>query len=153
MSSEPENARPALGGVIHTYQKYNPAEFPSPTAEQPDLVSPAMEHMLMYGSTRELTEEELARAVHLDPSQIANLGPSIDALKAILEERKRKILQTYETDTVQQTSQKSFKDRAERVTPPGSLQKRFQRAVAEEQIYDLEHLWYSSGDERGQFAR
>ena len=34
-----------LGGIIHVYQKYDPVEFPSPTAEPPDLVSPAMEHL------------------------------------------------------------------------------------------------------------
>ena len=61
----------SLGGVIHTYQKYDPKNFPSPTEPPPDLVSPAFEHMLMYGSMRELTDEELARAIHLDPSQIA----------------------------------------------------------------------------------
>ena len=93
--------RDTLGGVIHTYQKYDPAKFPSPTQPPPDLVSPAMEHMLMYGEHRELTEEELARAIRLDPSQIAGLGPSIDALMAMLEERKRKILAKYETKTVQ----------------------------------------------------
>src|SRR5439155_9978707 len=48
-----------LGGIIHVYQKYDPVEFPSPTAEPPDLVSPAMEHLLTFGSMRELTEEEL----------------------------------------------------------------------------------------------
>src|SRR5206468_10448524 len=95
------NSRDQLGGIIHTYQKYDPVEFPSPTAEPPDLVSPAMEHLLYYGNTRELTEEELARAVRLDPRQIANLGPSLDALMAMLQERKRKILEKYETDTVQ----------------------------------------------------
>ncbi len=84
--------RNTLGGVIHTYQKYDPARFPSPTQPPPDLVSPALEHMLMFGERRELTEEELARAIRLDPSQIAGLGPSIDALIAMLEERKRKIL-------------------------------------------------------------
>ncbi len=31
-----------LGGIIHTYQKFDPAEFPSPTAPPPDLVSPAL---------------------------------------------------------------------------------------------------------------
>ena len=46
----------------------------------------------MFGEHRELTEEELARAIRFDPSQIAGLGPSIDALIAMLEERKRKIL-------------------------------------------------------------
>ena len=35
-------------------------------------------------SMRELTEEELARAVQLDPSQIAGLGPSLEALMEML---------------------------------------------------------------------
>ena len=74
------------GGVIHTYQRYDPQRFPSPTQPPPDMVSPALEHMLMFGSMRELTEEELARAVRLDPSQIAGLGPSIDALITRVEE-------------------------------------------------------------------
>ena len=47
-----------LGGVIHTYQKYDPKNFPSPTQPPPDMVSPAFEHMLTYGSMRELTDEE-----------------------------------------------------------------------------------------------
>lgn len=34
----PERQTP-IGGVVHTYQKYNPTEFPSPTAEAPDMVS------------------------------------------------------------------------------------------------------------------
>src|SRR5207248_11775963 len=98
----PMNHRKPLGGIIHTYQKYNPAEFPSPLAEPPDLVSPAMEHFLLHGQWRELTEEELARAIRIDPRQIANLGPSIDALMQMLRERKQRILETYETDTVQE---------------------------------------------------
>src|SRR5258705_13462681 len=81
-----------LGGIIHTYQKYDPVNFPSPTAPPPDMVSPAFEHLLFYGNTRRLTEEELARAIHLDPSQIKGLGPSLDALMEMLRERKRKIL-------------------------------------------------------------
>ena len=91
-----------LGGIIHTYQKYDPVDFPSPTAEPPDLVSPVIEHMLFYGEERELTEEELARAVRLDPRQIAGLGPSIDMLMEMLRERKRRILETYETGQVQE---------------------------------------------------
>jgi uncharacterized protein with von Willebrand factor type A (vWA) domain len=142
-----------LGGIIHTYQKYDPVEFPSPTAEPPDLVSPAMEHLLHYGSMRELTEEELARAVRLDPRQIANLGPSLEALIAMLEERKRRILETYEKESVQQSAERAFRDRAEGVQPPGKLSQRFRRAVREEQLHELENLWYASGDERGKFAR
>jgi hypothetical protein len=72
--------RPRVGGIIHTYQKYDPQKFPSPTQPPPDMVSPAMEHMLTYGRMRDLTPGELARAIHIDPSQISGLGPSIDAL-------------------------------------------------------------------------
>ncbi|RPH81366.1 MAG: hypothetical protein EHM77_04210, partial [Planctomycetaceae bacterium] len=64
------------GGVIHAYQKYDPSSFPSPTQPPPDLVSPAFEHALAYGDFREFTEEELARAIRLDPSQITGLGPT-----------------------------------------------------------------------------
>ena len=77
-----------LGGVIHTYQKYDPKRFPSPTQPPPDMVSSAFEHQLRFGSRREFTEEELANAIHLDPSQIPNLGPSIQAMIAMLEDRK-----------------------------------------------------------------
>jgi uncharacterized protein with von Willebrand factor type A (vWA) domain len=37
--------------------------------------------------------------------------------------------------------------------PPLELEKRFKRAVAEEQLYDLDGLWYAAGDERSPFAR
>ncbi len=142
-----------LGGIIHTYQKYDPVEFPSPTAPPPDLVSPAFEHLLTYGSMRRLTEEELARAVHIDPSQIKGLGPSLEALMQVLQERKRKILETYETDTVQHEAFRAFHDPASEVRPPGKLAKDFQQAVREEQLHDLERLWYRTGDERSAFAR
>ena len=83
----------------HLLRSYDPVKFPRPTAPPPDLVSPAFEHLLIYGNTRRLTEEELARAVRIDPSQIAGLGPSLEAIAEMLRERKRKILATYETDS------------------------------------------------------
>ncbi len=141
------------GGVIHTYQKFDPQNFPSPTEAPPDVVSPAFEHMLMYGSMRELTDEELARAIRLDPSQIAGFGPSIDALRAMLEERKRKILEKYETDRVMKAAQSAYRDMAESIKPPRNLRKRFEQAVQQEQIRDLERLWYRTGDDRSKFAR
>src|SRR5271156_6768717 len=104
-----------LGGVIHTYQKFDPTEFPSPTAPPPDLVSPAFEHLLYYGSARRLTEEELARAVHIDPSQIRGLGPSIEALRAMLEARKRKILETYETGQALTKAHQNFHGQADQM--------------------------------------
>lgn len=147
------NDKTHLGGIIHTYQKYDPAEFPSPTAPPPDLVSHAFEHMLTFGSMRRLTEEELARAVRIDPSQIRGLGPSLEALMQVLQDRKRKILETYETDTVQQEAHRAFHDPASQTKPPAKLAKDFHQAVREEQLYDLERLWYRAGDERGEFAR
>src|SRR5690349_19629878 len=145
--------RNTLGGVIHTYQRYDPAKFPSPTQPPPDLVSPAFEQMLMFGEHRELTEEELARAIRLDPSQIAGLGPSIDALLAMLRERKRKILERYETKKVAHRAANAFREHAEEVRPPKSLRDRFHKAVATEQLRELERLWYAAGDDQSPFAK
>ena len=142
-----------LGGVIHTYQKYDPRNIPSPTQPPPDLVSGAFEHLLAFGDVRELTDEELARAVRLDPSQITGLGPSLDSLMAMLRERKRKILATYETQRVQAEAAKRFHALAGEIHPPKQLEKRYQRALAEEQLHELERLWYHAEDDRGQFAR
>ncbi len=145
--------RGRLGGVIHTYQKFDPKNLPSPTQPPPDLVSPALEHLLMYGSMRELTEEELARAIHLDPSQIAGFGPSLDAIKAMLEERKRKILEKFETGKVQKEARAVYRHQGEDMKPPSNLRRRFEQAFEEEQLRELERLWYQAGDERSKFAR
>lgn len=134
--------RPLTGGVVHTYQKYDPKNFPSPTAPPPDVLAPAFEHMLAFGDLSELTEEELARAVHLDPGQIASLGPSLASLIAMLLERKRKILSTYESDTVQQEAHRRWQDAYRRIRVPKELADAFYRAARDEQLYDLERLWY-----------
>jgi len=144
--------RDHLGGIVHTYQQYDPQKFPSPTAPQTDLVSPAFEHLLAHGSLRELTEEELARAIHLDPSQIAGLGPSLDALREMLLERKRKILETYETTRVVKEAGDTFHTSAARLTPPAEHRDAYKKATSEEQLRDLERLWYRSGGERSRFA-
>lgn len=145
--------RQQIGGVIHTYQKYDPKHFPSPTQPPPDLVSPALEHMLRFGSMRNLTKEELARAIKLDPSQIKGLGPSIDMLLAILMERKRKILATYETDMVQETAKRAYRGLGESIKVPKKFRDRFEMGFEEEQIYDLERLWYSLHDDTSDLAR
>ncbi len=142
-----------IGGIIHTYQRYDPKTFPSPTQPPPDLVSGAMEHMLTYGNMRELTDEELARAIQLDPSQIAGLGPSLDALMELLRERKRKILETYETKRVKKEAASRFQEMAKSMQPPLKLEARFRQAVKEEQLYDIERLWYRVDDEQSPFAR
>jgi uncharacterized protein with von Willebrand factor type A (vWA) domain len=142
MTQPKDSSNQHRGGVIHTYQQYDPKSFPSPSSPPPDLVSPAFEHMLTYGSMREFTEEELAKAIKLDPGQFAGLGPSLDALIRMLQECKEKILSTYETDTVQKKALRQFADDAKQCRPPAKYSKSFWQAVKEEQIYPMESLWY-----------
>ncbi len=145
--------RDHLGGIIHTYQRYDPQRFPAPGSAPPDVASAAFNHLLMYGETRQFTEEELANAVHIDPSQIRGLGPSIEALIAMLEERKRKILATYETDSVEKRAGDNFRGQASEINPPDKLARRFMKEVAAEHLHGLEQLWYRAGDEQSPFAR
>ncbi|BBO35096.1 VWA domain-containing protein [Lacipirellula parvula] len=145
--------RQTLGGVIHAYQQYDPKRFPSPTQPPPDMTSAAFEHMLMYGQRRELTPEQLARAIKIDPSQISGLGPSIDALIAILKERRRKILERFETSRVSKAAERAVAEEAQQLKPPKNLRERFHSAVKNEQIRDLERLWYAAGNDQSAFAR
>lgn len=145
--------RQQLGGVIHTYQKYDPKRFPGPTVPPTDVVSHVFDHLMTFGSQRTFTEEELARAVRIDPSQIPNLGPSIDALMAMLEERKRKILARYETDSVLGIAESNFQQQRVETSPPKQHRRALERAVSTEQLYELERLWYAVGDDQSQFAR
>lgn len=140
------------GGIVHTYRKYDPQRFPMPAAEAPDLVSPAFEHMLTFGTMRHLSPEELAEAVELDPSQIQGLGPSIESLRALLEERKRKILQTYETHGVRREAQQELERAKRSIRPPQRLKKGLEAALRAEQVIDLERLWYRV-EQRSDFAR
>ncbi len=142
-----------VGGVLQTYTKYDPVKFPSPTQPPPDIVSPLMNQMMSWGSARQLTEEELANAIRLDPEQFKNLGPSLDMIKAVLEERKRKILETYETKTVQFTAKKVFRKKAKGFDGiPKEMRAAYKEAVAREQLYDLENLWYRAGDDASDLA-
>jgi uncharacterized protein with von Willebrand factor type A (vWA) domain len=142
-----------LGGIIHVYRKYDPQNFPSPTQPPPDLVSGAFEHLLLTGELRELTDEELARAVRLDPSQIAGLGPSLESIRRMLEEMKRKILEKYETDHVQKLAARQYESLGKQVKPPRQLRGYYRQAFEEEQLRDLERLWYRADDDQGRFAR
>ena len=123
-----------------------------PSDVMPDLVSPAFEHMLAYGSLRDLSPQELAEAVEIDPSQIVGLGPSIESLLAMLEQRKRKILETYETGTVRALAHDAFHHWARQTRPPHRVKKKFDQAIRDEQIVDLERLWYRL-DQRSDLAR
>ncbi len=148
-----ERERETPGGVVHTYQKYDPVNFPSPTAPPPDMVSPMMEHLLEFGDSDEFTDEQLANAIRLDPSQIAGLGPSLNALKQMLLERKRKILATYETKHVRKLAADGFRDASKRLIPPAKLVGDYQKAVKQEQLADLESLYFRVGKDTDPFAR
>ncbi len=142
-----------LGGIVHTYQKYDPKNFPPPTSEPPDLASLAMEHMLRFGNTRGLTPEELARAVKLDPSQIAGMGPPLNALIAMLEERKRKILETYEVESARAQSERDVASAARDARPPAKQRSAFDKAVRDQSIPDLERLYDAQRDDTSPFAQ
>lgn len=141
------------GGVIHVYQKYNPIQFPSPTRGLPDMLSVAMNHMLTFGTLRELSEEELAQAVELDPSMIAGLGPSLQWLIEMLRQRKAKILATYEVESVHAEAAKRYREFGQALQPPERLARRYERAFREEHIFELERLWYLAENENSEFAR
>jgi uncharacterized protein with von Willebrand factor type A (vWA) domain len=145
--------RDTLGGIIHTYLKYDPRAFPSPTQPPPDMVTGALEHLLMHGDMREFTEEELANAIHLDASQIAGLGPSLEALLQMLRERKEKILSTYEVETVRKQARGEYRRAGEKIHPPRELAQRFRRAFEEEQLRELERVYFAHGQDQSKFAR
>ena len=144
--------RDTLGGIVHVYQRYDPARIPPPRMPLADLVSPAMEHLLEFGSIDELTEEQLADAVMLDPAQITGMGPSLAALKHMLEERIRKIIERYETDSIRKKTRQVFQNAAQQVQPPAKSRDAFQRAVREEQLRQLERLWYAQDNDQSRFS-
>jgi len=145
-------SRDTLGGIVHTYQRYDPARIPPPRPPAVDLVTPAMEHLLEFGDASELTEEQLAKAVMLDPEQLRGLGPSLESIRRRLEEARRKILETYETESVRQRARRRFRDTAQQVRPPSKHREGFAKAVREEQIRQLERLWYAQDDDQTAFA-
>ncbi len=144
--------RDDLGGIVHSYQAYDPARIPSPRPPQVDMVSPAMEHLLEFGELDDLTPEELAGAVILDPEQIRGLGPSLESLKKMLEARKRKILEHWDASSARKRARSAFREAAKQVTPPARHKEIFHRAVREEQLRLLERLWYAQDDDQSRFG-
>ena len=136
MASEPK-----FGGIVHTYQKYDPVSFPNPSSDAPDLVSPAFEHMMHYGSLKRLTEEQLAKAVQIDPSQIQGFGPTMERLMEVLEARKRKILETFETESVIKEAKEEYEDSYRNLKPPKSIADEFKKATKSEQLISKRRLF------------
>ena len=119
-----------------------------------DIVTPMMNQMLSWGSQRPLTEEEMARAIKLDPSQLSQLGPSIDYMKAILEDKKRRLLEKYETDSVRKKADKAFKKKA-KSSPPmkESLKSKYDQAIQRQQLYELENIWFKVNNDADETAQ
>jgi uncharacterized protein with von Willebrand factor type A (vWA) domain len=140
------------GGIIHSYQQYDPKNFPSPTAPPPDLASAAMEHMLAYGNLRDLTPEELAEAIHLDPSMFPSLGPSLGSLIAMLEERKKEILERYDVEPSRKAAAEAYRESVRESQPPKQFRGDFERAAKAEQIRELERLYEAQKDDTSPFA-
>ncbi|MEY4118736.1 MAG: hypothetical protein RLZZ116_2064 [Planctomycetota bacterium] len=139
---EVEALRPRqLGGVVHSYLGYDPLEFPPPTRPRSgDAAEAMLDHMLAYGSRRKFTERELAEAIRLDPSQIKGLGPSLEAIKAMLEERKRRILERYETSRADTLAHEAYAAAKDRVEIPDALAPRLKPALELGQLADLERI-------------
>jgi len=142
------------GGILHTYTKYDPINIPGPQGPQTDIVTPLMNQMMSWGSQRPLTEEEMARAIKLDPSQFSQLGPSLDAMKAMLEDQKQKLLEKYETGTVRKKANKAFRKKAKSAPPlKDSLKEKYQEAVDQQQLYQLENLWFQVNNDANETAQ
>jgi hypothetical protein len=99
-----------------------------------------LDHMLAYGSRRKFTERELADAIRLDPSQIRGLGPSLEAIIAMLEERRRRILERFEARTAEQRADEAYRDAKQRVEVPAALAPRLTPALELGQLADLERI-------------
>jgi len=108
---------------------------------------------MRYGSYRPLTDEDLADAIELDPSQIAGLGPSIDALIAMLEERKRRILGTFDPAPAMSAASRAYLEAGAALKPqdPGTAAQ-LRKALAAGSIPDLERVWYRAEREGGDLA-
>lgn len=151
MPFPPNAARP---GLYHTYQKYDPIRFPSPKAPPSDLVSPLMEWMMMYGEDEvALTDDQLRRAVRIDPSQLGGLGPSLQSLRRFLLERKQKLLRTYEVDSVLKNETEGYKRLIRKLKPPQPIAEDYRKAALGQQLYGLERLWYRLNDQHSHFGR
>lgn len=140
-------------GLVHAYLGYDPKNFPSPTAPPPDVAGAAFDYAMHFGDLDGLTEEQLANAIKIDASQIQGLGPSLSALIAMLEERKARLLATYETDAARQAAEKAYHEQAATIEPKKEQRDMLAKAVREEQVRDLERLWYMQKNEHSPVSR
>ncbi|MBL9140265.1 MAG: hypothetical protein JNK53_00240 [Phycisphaerae bacterium] len=147
--------RPATtpDGLVHAYLGYDPAVFPSPTAPPPDVAGAAFDFAMEFGDLSELTEEQLAAAIRIDPSQFAGLGPSMQSLIAMLLERKARILATFETAAALKDAAQAYARQAQALQLAPEQRAAFDRATRAENMRSLERLWYLQRNEQSPVAR
>ena len=106
-------------------------------------------------SMRELTEEELARAVRIDPQPDRRAGAEPrgadgDAPRAEAEDPRH----LRDRSRCRSRPRAATTTQGDQMQPPPKLARRGSSAAfADEQLYDLERLWYRADDEAPQFAR
>jgi len=81
------------------------------------------------------------------------LGPSLDSLIAMLEERKQRILETYEVDSARKAAAQDYRDSLREARPPGKFRSDFEKFAKSEQIRELERLWEAQKDDNSPFAQ
>ena len=142
------------GGIIHTYQKFDPVNFPSPTAPPPDVVSPAFEHLLHLRQHAPAHRGGTGprHSPRSEPDRRAGTEPRSARWKSSANANGRSWKLTKPT-RCNISAKQNFHDQAGDIKPPSNLAKKFNQAVRDEQLHDLERLWYRAGDERGKFAR
>jgi uncharacterized protein with von Willebrand factor type A (vWA) domain len=152
-AGRPPSNSPVAAGLVHAYLGYDAKSFPSPTAPPPDIAGAAFDYAMEFGGLEGLTEEQLAAAIRIDASQIAGLGPSLQSLMAMLEDRKARILARYETEAARRAAGKAYLEQAGRIEARKEQRETLDRAVREEQMRALERLWYAQKNEQSPVAR
>ena len=132
---------------MHTYRGYDPVRFPPPAAPPGDGGLGALGDRLVEGGRRRrFTPEELADAIRIPPEALGGLGPSIEALIARLEERRRRLLETWNPAPTVRAASDRVDDLAGPVVEsddlPEAFRERLRREIRERQIHGLERLWY-----------
>ncbi|MCA9151954.1 MAG: VWA domain-containing protein, partial [Planctomycetales bacterium] len=78
---------------------------------------------------------------------------SIDALLAMLRERRAKILATYDPRPADRAAKQAWLKALQTTKVPRAQQTRFEAAIRYEQLYQLERLWYAQQNDTSPFAR
>ncbi len=141
------------GGIVHTYQKYDPVHFPSPTAPPPDMVSPFDEppapvRRRATSSPRNNSRTPSASTRRRSPDSGRASTPFATCSSNVSGRSSPRTRRS----TSASSRRSTFRDAAKKLTPPAKLAEPYRKAVKEEQLHDLEGLYFRVGNDRDQFA-